>query len=90
MRKIIIKYICNILLLSLIQTQRNQLSPIRRADGPPFSPERSCVLQFPLVVFCILNFYKKIVCFVPAISLDCTASSRRLAEQGQSLVLAGC
>ena len=72
MRKIFIKDIFNILLLSLIQTTWNQLSPIRRADGPPFSPERSCVLQFPLVVFCILNFYKKIFRFTPAICKDCT------------------
>ena len=42
MQKIIIKGgIYHILLLSLIQTTWNQLSPIRRADGPPFSPERN-------------------------------------------------
>ena len=37
------KVICNILLLSLIPTKRNLLSTI--FDGPPLSPERSCVLR---------------------------------------------
>ena len=47
-------------MLSLIPTKRNQLSPIRCADGPPFSPERSFDLQiFLLLVFAFLFFIKR-------------------------------
>ena len=57
-----IKGIFNILLLSHIQTKWYQLSPIRLADGPPFSPERSCVLHaFLLLAFAYLPFYKNAI-----------------------------
>ena len=90
MWKIIIRDICNILLLSLILTLRNQLSTICAADGPPFLSRKELrFASFPFLSFRILTFYKEKFLFSPAIPLDCTASSRRLAEQEQSLVLAG-
>ena len=65
MRKIFIKDIFNILLLSLIHTLKNQLSPIRLADGPPFSPERneenvfSSLPTIPYYWKFVRIFYKK-------------------------------
>ena len=49
-------------MLSCIPTRWYQLSPIRLADGPPFSPERSCVLHaFLLLAFAYLPFYKNAI-----------------------------
>ena len=55
MRKIFIKDICNILLLSLILTLRNQLSTICAADGPPFLSRKE--LRFANFPFAILRFH---------------------------------
>ena len=59
MRKIFIKDIFNILLLSHIQTTWNQLSPASFwLAVHPFSPERSFVLHtFHLWKFCILHIF---------------------------------
>ena len=47
-------------ILSFVPTYCNQLSPIRLADGPPFSPERSYVLQtFLLSAFTFLAFIRR-------------------------------
>ena len=40
--------------------------------SPSLSREGNVLHAFHLQSFCILNFYKRIVRFVPAISLDCT------------------
>ena len=78
MRKVFIKDICNILLLSLILTLRNQLSTICAADGPPFLSRKELrFASFPFLSFRILIFYKEKFLFTPAIPLNCTASRIR-------------
>ena len=73
MRKVFIKDIWNILLLSLILTLRNQLSTICAADGPPFLSRKELrFASFPFLSFRILIFYKEKFLFTPAILLDCT------------------
>ena len=57
------KSILNIGTLSFVQTQRNQLSTICGADGPPFSPERSNVLHtFPCSNKALLTFHQADCC----------------------------
>ena len=80
----------NICMLSYFLTYSILLSTICCADGPPFSPEREtfCMLSVNQLQHTYL-LQKRIFRFTPAICKDCTVPSRRFAEQGQSLVLAG-
>ena len=60
------KIILNISILSFTQTQRNQLSTSRRLVLLSLQ-KGAAFCNFPLVVFCILSFYKRIFRFTPAI-----------------------
>ena len=78
----------NISILSCIPTKRNQLSTdVRRS---PFLSRKELRMELcPLAGFRMLTCIRKNSAFPLQSRRLCTASSRRLAEQGQSLVLAG-
>ena len=74
MRKVFYKMvIANTFILSFALTKWYQLSPICAADGPPFLSKKELrIASFPCVSLSILNFYKRIFLFTPAICKDCT------------------
>ena len=80
--------IANTFILSFALTKWYQLSPICAADGPPFFPRKELQAELCLYRLEMLHLYKKNSAF-PCKAEGFAASSRRLAEQGQSLVLAG-
>ena len=82
--------IANTFILSFALTKWYQLSPICAADGPPFLSRKELRMELcPLAGFRMPTCIRKNSAFPLQSRRLCTASSRRLAEQGQSLVLAG-
>lgn len=65
------KITLNISMLSLIQTTWNQLSTDFRRF-PFLSRKEFRFTSLSLVGFCMLSFYKRTFCFIPAIWKDCT------------------